>query len=122
MKVAMLEAPLLDYWVAKAEGLKPRPDTPGRARSANDEPGYYHPSSYHPSTDWSQGGPLVSRQWYELENQMVEWLGPRWPYLHAFCAEPLTWFMRGHVATVFGDEVEDIEDDGDDYEDVELED
>ena len=38
MKVAELEAPLLDYWVAKAEGLKKRSVTPGRPRSATDEP------------------------------------------------------------------------------------
>jgi hypothetical protein len=121
MKVAELEAPMLDFWVAKAEGLKPLPESPG-TRTAVDEPGCYHPRSYHPSTDWSQGGPLVARQWFELENQMLEWLGPRWPFLHAFCAAPLTWFMRGHVACVFGDEVEDMDEEGDDFEDVDLED
>jgi hypothetical protein len=122
MKVAKLEAPLLDFWVAKAEGLEPVPDPEGQGKTSSVGAGFYHPRSYHPSTDWSQGGPLVSRQWFELESQMLEWLGPRWPHLLAFCQAPLTWFMRCHVATVFGDEVEDIVDEGDDYEDVNLED
>jgi hypothetical protein len=122
MKVAELEAPLLDFWVAKAEGLKRLPDSLSPKLKPVEDSGYYHPRSYHPSTDWSQGGPLVSRQWFELESQMLEWLGPRWPFLHVFCAAPLTWFMRGHVASVFGDEVEDMDEEGDDFEDVHLED
>ena len=122
MKVAELEAPLLDFWVAKAEGLKGLPDAPGQAMTPSNEPGFYHPRSYHPSTDWSQGGPLLSKQWFEVETQMMEWLGPRWPYLHVFCSAPLTWFMRGLVASVFGDEVEDVDEEDDDFEDVDLED
>jgi len=121
MKVIELEAPLLDFWVAKAEGLTERPAAGATAAAAGGA-SYYTARSYHPSSDWSQGGPLVARQWFELEGQMLEWMGPRWPHLQSFSLAPLKWFMRCHVACVFGDEVEDIDEDGDNFDDVELDD
>ena len=120
MRVADLEAPLLDFWVAKAEGLADLPEKQGQVQGLDPGREYYRPSTYHPSTDWSQGGPIVSRQWFELESHLIEWFGPRWPFLQVFSSSPLKWFMRAHVARVFGDEVEDFDDEDDDYLDDEV--
>jgi hypothetical protein len=108
MNVRALNGALLDFWVAKSEGLKLKTDPlrPGETHDALS--GYWHPRTYHPSTDWTQGGPIVSRDWYELEDRLIEWFGPNWPLMDAFDAAPLKWFMRAFVSIHFGEQVEDM--------------
>lgn len=107
MKVLGLEAPLLNYWVAKSQGLQPVADGRGEGSISvmNVDAGKIEP--YQPSIDWSQAGPILADQWYELESVMIEWLGPFWPHLKIFRDDPLVWFMRAFVALRFGQEVED---------------
>jgi hypothetical protein len=107
MNVMNLEGQLLNFWVAKAAGLKPVSD--GRSERTvsilNAASGKLEP--YQPIFDWSQAGPVLAEQWDELETMMIDWLGPRWSYMQDFLDQPLTWLMRGVVAIHFGDEVED---------------
>ncbi len=106
MKVAELDAPVLNFWVAKAEGLVCLPDR-SKGPTLVSAGRYWDPARYHPTTDWSQGGPIVARIWNDVEERMQEWFGPHWPHLQVFAATPLKWFMRCHVAAQFGDEVDD---------------
>lgn len=108
MNVRVLNGALLDFWVAKSEGLKLQTDPPKPGELHDPASGYWHPRTYHPSTDWIQGGPIVSRDWYDLEDRLTEWFGPDWPLMDVFDASPLKWFMRAFVATQFGEQVESI--------------
>jgi hypothetical protein len=107
MKVIGLNAPMLNFWVAKSLGVQPITD--GRSdgtvsvlnvRSEKLEP-------FQPTIDWSQAGPILADEWHELESMMIEWFGPLWPHAKEFRESPLTWLMRAFVALRFGDEVED---------------
>lgn len=107
MHVSKLEAPLLNYWVAKSQGLVPVLDGRGeQSVSVHDQTtGQLEP--YQPSIDWSQAGPILAAEWFELETVLIDWLGPLWPHLQVFRDAPLVWFMRALVVVRFGDEVED---------------
>jgi len=108
MKVKSLQAPQLNYWVAKSLGLNPVADQRGEhtISVANSTTGELE--SYQPTIDWSQAGPILAAEWYELETMMIEWLGPHWPHVSDFIEDPLVWFMRAFVTTRFGDEVEEL--------------
>lgn len=58
MKVSELTGALLDYWVARAEGIK---NTDIFWREGGDFWTWGHDYGYHPSTDWAQGGPLIEK-------------------------------------------------------------
>ena len=79
MKVSELEGAKLDYWVAKAEGhlfrsacldglREIRTNTPGQvllgyfAIDESCEGFYQDEQMYAPSTDCSQGGPIIERE------------------------------------------------------------
>jgi hypothetical protein len=108
MNIKRVDGALLDFWVAKAAGLKmlPRDTLPGELHDP--ESGNWHPSNFHPSSDWSHGGALVASEWYAIEDMLIEWFGPHWPTAKAIADHPLPWFMRAYVATQFGDHVEEI--------------
>lgn len=107
MKVISLEAPLLNFWIAKSLGLPTLEDgqIKGAVRVTNAISG--ETESFQPTTDWSQAGPILEKNWYEIETMMNEWFGPRWAHMKDFRNDPLTWLMRGFVALNFGDEVEE---------------
>jgi hypothetical protein len=107
MNVKRLDGTLLDFWVAKSGGLKLLPEPPRPGDGYDPESGYWHPLTFHPASDWSQGGPIVSNEWYALEDILIEWFGNGWTHLNALVHDPLKWFMRAYVASQFGDEVED---------------
>lgn len=109
MRVTSLDGALLDFWVAKSENLKLLSVLSGEEQSHVNGSGYWHPSTYHPSSDWSQGGEIISNEWYSIEDALIEWFGPGWPYIKAITESPLKWLMRAYVKTKFGDEVEEIE-------------
>ena len=108
MRVTSLEGPSLDFWVAKSKGLEVVGGSTGGVCVARED----QAEAYHPSTDWTQGGPIVSDEWYDLEEILDQWFGPGWPYAKPFASEPLKWLMRAYVASQFGDEVEDLADVG----------
>lgn len=107
MRVTSLNGELLDFWVAKSENLKMHPDDPNEV--SIHVSGYWHPSTYHPSSDWSQGGLIVANEWFSIEDALIEWFGHSWPFIKAISDSPLKWFMRAYVKTKFGDEVEELE-------------
>lgn len=105
-----LEGGGLDYWVAKAEGGNPVQEL-GLVgwfhRNAN---GTSRKLSY--STDWSQGGPIIEREGISLKrdtgNHWTCWKeGVRDPILMSG-PTPLIAAMRAHVASKFGETVEEI--------------
>lgn len=118
MKVAELEAPDLDLWVAKTEGIEPDED-------------------YRPSSRWEHGGPLIEREgialrrhrsgtWYGIrssilgDGEQTRWslerpgsrYGPLSYQVHMVQVRfkghtPLVAAMRVLVASRFGNEVPD---------------
>lgn len=112
MKTAELIGALLDYWVARAEGFS---DADIHWRKDGDFWMENFSYGYSPSTDWSQGGPIIERENIATSNHrqggMVahqEWtakmLGS--PRIH-FGPTPLIAAMRAYVASKFGETVED---------------
>lgn len=112
MKVSELTGAELDFWAAKAEGKA--------VLILNNECflGIWHSPqgdvglcSYSPSTDWSQGGPIIERMkptsfyyWEPTGLWTCAWgNGPRW----ATGVTPLIAAMRCLVASKFGEEVDD---------------
>jgi hypothetical protein len=106
MRVIALEGALLDFWVAKSENLKLLPDVPDEGKVDEYGSGQWHPNTYHPSSNWSQGGAIVANEWHAIEGVLIEWFGPNWPFIKAITDAPLPWFMRAYVKINFGDEVE----------------
>lgn len=108
MNVKRIEGALLNYWVAKSAGLKMRLSAPLPGERHDPDSGEWHPQNYHPASDWSQGGGIVSNEWYVIEDTLTEWFGSDWHEIKAIMDAPLPWFMRAYVASQFGDTVEDI--------------
>lgn len=108
MNVKRLDGRQLNYWVAKAAGLKLSADHQKPGTPHDPESGVWHPHTYNPANDWSQAGLILSNEWFSIEDALIEWFGPQWPHIPAVADSPLKWFMRAYVATQYGDEVEDI--------------
>lgn len=110
MRVATLKSPMLNYWVAKSRGLKPMFDKRAEHSVSVDATNNGKPQPYQPGLDWSQAGPILAEEWYDIETVLIEWFGVQWSYMKPFKDDPLTWFMRAYVASKFGDEVEHLPD------------
>ena len=108
MNAADLDGPLLNYWVAQSEGLELMEQEPEEGEPHSPDTGMWHPKNYHPASDWSHGGPIVSREWSAIEAWLTARFSARWPFVKVVSDAPLAWFMRAYVATKFGDEVEDL--------------
>ena len=115
MKIKTAEAtgPALDWLVAKCDGLEFDEDY---QPIWFEHDGFAAPrAEYHPSTDWSQGGPIIEREGISLvclffspqighiwqattyrDDQIIAGHGPT----------ALIAAMRCHVASELGDEVE----------------
>jgi len=106
MRVAALTAPMLNYWVAKSRGVAAILDHRAEHSVSTTDPDSGKPVPYQPSIDWSQAGPILAEEWYEIETIMLDWFGPFWAYMDDFKTDPLAWFMRAYVAAKFGEEVE----------------
>jgi hypothetical protein len=112
LKTSELTGALLDYWVAKAEGLDPCivNDVDGIAQCTT---GYFE--TFSPSTNWAQCGPIIDRERITILFHPEEWqasVGDYIPMLdndppHGTGTTPLIAAMRALVASKFGDEVPD---------------
>lgn len=113
MKTAELTGALLDYWVARAEGVPATQlffyQTPytietvcGRHVLNN------FPVAVRYSTDWAQGGPLIEK--YNLDMFEVDdiWSSSVFEQPDIDGDTPLQAICRAVVRAAFGDEVEEV--------------
>lgn len=135
MKVSELQGALLDYWVAKAEGYELRhrnsknmlingvritspeyrsgwhvyKDNESVAVIPDPDSGKYgFTVIYSPSTNWSQGGPIIEREGISTTPVGPSWLANgRWKDVLCGGDSLLQSAMRCFVASVYGDEVPD---------------
>jgi hypothetical protein len=110
VNVKRLEGTLLNFWVAKSRGLIRLPEPPLPGAQHDPDSGSWHPATYRPSSNWSHAGPIVSDEWFAIEDILIEWFGPDWTSVNTVVHTPTVWFMRAYVASQFGDEVEDLVD------------
>lgn len=116
MKTAELTGALLNYWVARAEGVPAEQllfyETPYTKEKvcAHWAPGAKG-VSLHYSTDWAQGGPLIQKWHLDLQ----ECNGPVWE-VYRYAARtftqgdtPLQAICRAVVRAAFGDEVGEVD-------------
>jgi hypothetical protein len=106
MKIAYLDAgPDLDYWVAKAQGLKIHAVRDGKV-IVGEPPNLY---VFAPSTDWAQAGPIIEAKQIDLISDFGRWMarhGRRDDYARAD-PSPLVTAMRAYLMYEYGDEVPD---------------
>jgi hypothetical protein len=104
MKVSELKDELLDYWVAKANDV-----TEVRVLDAHC---LVNHAPWEPSTDWSQGGPIIEREGINLSHSLEAGSEHCTAYMRSGRYRqrgltPLIAAMRCYVASKFGDEVTD---------------
>lgn len=114
-KVSELESSELDYWVAKAEGYGTVFVNSAGCWIEKYSKKRNPAAPFSPSTDWSQGGPIIERERIEI-----------YPYVEDECEQywraailtdarpkyfssptPLIAAMRCYVASKFGENVDD---------------
>jgi hypothetical protein len=111
MKTSELQGPALDWAVAKCEGwpLDIWFDEDQLPMVRDDEV-----PEYKPSTDWSQGGPIIEREGIALDQarsggKIESWIAARVEgpdVSEAYGPTPLIAAMRCYVASHLGDEIE----------------
>lgn len=117
IKVSDLSGSALDWCVAECEGATSELDGKGADNCWLEfEINCTYLSTYSPSSDWDQGGPIIEREKICIEphkSQDGVWIAGilgDWPknwFNHALSAEsPLIAAMRCYVASKLGDEVE----------------
>ena len=113
MKTSELTGAALDWAVAECEGLEPEINTGtlviGTRFEANTADKYFgcgFDETYNPSTNWSQGGPIIEREWIStFINGDDKWVAS--DGIKAAVADtPLIAAMRCYVSSKLGDEVE----------------
>ncbi|WP_188130771.1 phage protein NinX family protein [Paraburkholderia panacisoli] len=100
MKVSELSGPLLDFWVARAEGYKSVDDVPSTLTGEWSD-GSGTKNDWAPSTDWAQGGPIIAKNFGVIHgvNPVVD----SWPDGD----ELLPFLLRLYVQFECGEEIED---------------
>ncbi len=109
IKVSEASGPVLDWMVAQANGVKVSKLGPGNKPGVwlvSGEGWYEKREPYKPSTDWSQGGPIIERERISIENsEKYGWVaskkGPCEIGPTALIAA-----MRCYVTAKLGEEVE----------------
>lgn len=115
MKTSELTGTALDYAVAIAEGgtdfgfdgITHGFKLNGRMKVL--ATGWALTMSYHPSTNWAQGGPIIEREKLDVFCSGNVWdasTGDRHPNVIKTGTTPLIAAMRCYVASKLGDEVE----------------
>jgi hypothetical protein len=111
MKTSELTGFALDWAVAKCEGVElysgPRDNNPAyKANWVRRK----HGDLYQPSTDWSQAGPIIEREWIDLHCVNDSLWEAECPAVGGLAMQngptPLEAAMRCYVASKLGDEVE----------------
>ena len=115
MKVSELDGALLDYWVARAEGIGVTWNHQGTPKAwiGRYIEGVYAP--YCPTTDWEQGGPIIERESITVTDAIsrdgewsagfVIWMPDHDDWKHG--PTPLVAAMRAYVASKIGDTVKE---------------
>lgn len=112
MKTAELKGALLDYWVAKAEGMDPQVEwlmpTWNFTWRATTPRGTFTSSGTRFSSDWAVGGPIIERESISIAPSSTGW-SALWPERRneAEGPTPLIAAMRAFVASKFGEDVMD---------------
>lgn len=130
VKVSELTGEALDWAVATVEKMPLRRDPMGVGDKAGTywvwpegwpppKPGYMRVGrAYSPSTDWSQGGPIIEREIHDLgmdlwsrcypvpDGMCAATYGRGAPDCYVYGPTPLIAAMRCYVASRLGDEVE----------------
>ena len=104
IKTNELSRDALDRLVARCEGIKLNE---GNTLSNDCD-------VYAPSTDWSQGGPIIEREqiaiwwekWDDVDSALPVWTAVRFNEGDYYGSTPLIAAMRCYVASKLGDEVE----------------
>lgn len=109
MKTSDLIGPALDWAVAKCEGWPERGFQSLDGIQRNTVEAASHPFS--PSTDWSQGGPIIEREkigtWpSEKEGREDQWGARMLNTYITYGPTLLVAAMRAYVSSKLGDEVE----------------
>jgi hypothetical protein len=112
MKTAELTGASLDYWVAKAEGKNCFLNLLKSACYVTYNIGGFEGNEvYSPSTDWSQGGPIIEREKIEVSDAGPFWSASMTPgdglEFHQLGDTYLQAAMRCFVASKYGDGVPD---------------
>lgn len=113
MKTANLTGPALDWAVAKCEGRGIEFDDPRDPWLTRDGISDQPLHSYTPSTDWSQGGPIIEREGMLIEFHGDHWSATMWwddgdsaNEVKQKGPTPLIAAMRCYVAAKLSDEVD----------------
>jgi hypothetical protein len=112
MRTDRLSGPLLDYWVARAEGYEIRAiaGIAGELDHILVQGEVFGGWKYSPSTDWAQAGVIIDREaigFIPLSD--AEWLAEEHITAHRGRGPThLIAAMRAYVASKFGDEVSDL--------------
>ena len=115
VKTATLIGPALDWAVATALGVTEFGPPPGRSQAAEFALMHDDDPALQFSTNWSQGGPIIEREWLDItpwpnesdENQRWQVMQfDRTEVVEAFGPTPLIAGMRCFIASRLGDEVE----------------
>ena len=112
MKVEELSEAQLDYWAGITEGKNVYLDCSGEEVCCfvKDSSPWFGESPYRPSSDWSQGGPIIEREEIQLVPRAN---GEQWSAgIDAFVKggdTALIAAMRAYVSSKYGEDVPDAE-------------
>lgn len=113
IKTSELTGTALDWAVAKCEGFTDYDPRTEKMLPPRKEYGWVQLWEYNWSTDWSQGGPIIEREFMELSSDPGYELNSRWwatqhkgPGYQYWGPTPLIAAMRCYVASKLGDEVD----------------
>lgn len=113
MKTSTLTAALLDYWTGRAEGIEEQYLKLRRVQRSDElicVLDHGEPRRYDPSTNPALGWSIIDRDGIEFQKSLVaKWKATCFGRHHSFGDTHLIAAMRAKVASVFGDEVPDIE-------------
>lgn len=99
IKTSELQGMALDYCVAQCEELSTWQDSSQILIVGDDCP-------FHPSSDWSQGGPIIEREGFSVSKGNKGWsVTNPWECIIMFGSTPLDAAMRCYVASKLGDVV-----------------
>jgi hypothetical protein len=107
MKVSELEGALLDYWVAKADGVDVHIDKTLHRCFIPSPTDPQWDTDYLPSQRWEEGGEIIER-----EKLISSYFNDRWWFWNEKTPmisgpSPLVAAMRAYVHSVYGQEVAD---------------